>query len=85
MFPSPYGDMVLKCSRREWDHHWCVRFPSPYGDMVLKSEGCAALHAVDYGFPSPYGDMVLKLDYLYAERDARGIVSVPLRGYGFEI
>ena len=36
-------------------------------------------------FPSPCGDMVLKLDYGAGKHARFGMVSVPLRGYGFEI
>ena len=35
-------------------------------------------------FPSPCGDMVLKCDIHTMNQQAAG-VSVPLRGYGFEI
>ena len=59
-------------------------FPSPCGDMVLK------LFFLERGFlswkrfPSPCGDMVLKFKEQYQTiQQAR--VSVPLRGYGFEI
>ena len=36
LFPSPYGDMVLKFETRMDDTAMKKRFPSPYGDMVLK-------------------------------------------------
>ena len=36
-------------------------------------------------FPSPYGDMVLKFEVLCIGTTHTDIVSVPLRGYGFEI
>ena len=36
-------------------------------------------------FPSPYGDMVLKSCVLQKGAREAGTVSVPLRGYGFEI
>ena len=36
-------------------------------------------------FPSPCGDMVLKLEELIQEAELLINVSVPLRGYGFEI
>ena len=36
-------------------------------------------------FPSPCGDMVLKLSVEMRNSDHQEDVSVPLRGYGFEI
>ena len=36
-------------------------------------------------FPSPYGDMVLKYCGKIAVSSIVRVVSVPLRGYGFEI
>ena len=63
-----------------------VRFPSPCGDMVLKywffNE---ETDDEAWEFPSPCGDMVLKSDLPEGETDRERIVSVPLRGYGFEI
>ena len=68
---------VLKESNREG-------FPSPYGDMVLKFYLARKIRVRTRMFPSPYGDMVLKC--LYRMRLRSGFrVSVPLRGYGFEM
>ena len=36
LFPSPYGDMVLKLFMNLNDKLKQSGFPSPYGDMVLK-------------------------------------------------
>ena len=36
MFPSPYGDMVLKSVAADAFKTLTVTFPSPCGDMVLK-------------------------------------------------
>ena len=61
-FPSPYGDIFLKCGNRKGEERWQRQvFPSPYGDIFLKYAV-----AVD----TYIGD---------------GSVSVPLRGYFFEI
>ena len=38
-----------------------------------------------WAFPSPCGDMVLKLEVLFTVSLYNFKVSVPLRGYGFEI
>ena len=60
-------------------------FPSPYGDMVLKLRKPQRIRGGQPRFPSPYGDMVLKflnkrILFIFLQS-----VSVPLRGYGFEI
>ena len=62
-------------------------FPSPYGDIFLKlyHVGCGVAVTVTTGFPSPYGDIFLKYpDVKYGDWK-RCAVSVPLRGYFFEI
>ena len=59
-------------------------FPSPCGDVVLKSLLSGACNPWDDEFPSPCGDVVLKFImayHIYHMAD----VSVPLRGYGFEM
>ena len=58
-------------------------FPSPCGDMVLKSV-FVSRYCFSKKFPSPCGDMVLKspLKIIFSPIVS---VSVPLRGYGFEI
>ena len=71
---------LLRSGRGGWRYA-----PSPCGDMVLKLN--ATPHTINIfvaGFPSPCGDMVLKYD---TDRGglSRDEVSVPLRGYGFEI
>ena len=38
-----------------------------------------------WAFPSPCGDMVLKLEVLFTVSLYNFKVSVPLRGYGFEM
>ena len=59
-------------------------FPSPYGDMVLKSPANIVTIGSKLKFPSPYGDMVLKFIGGIKMIEIK-FVSVPLRGYGFEI
>ena len=81
-FPSPCGDMVLKCVR-VLDPREVQMFPSPCGDMVLKWDN-PVIFSATVSFPSPCGDMVLKYGYVYAI-PLFNIVSVPLRGYGFEM
>ena len=62
-------------------------FPSPCGDMVLKLLLLRSLMYVFYKeFPSPCGDMVLKYSLTITLLSfVCNMVSVPLRGYGFEI
>ena len=82
-FPSPCGDMVLKCVR-VLDPREVQMFPSPCGDMVLKWDN-PVIFSATVSFPSPCGDMVLKCAGWTQLSEGVWIVSVPLRGYGFEI
>ena len=59
-------------------------FPSPCGDMVLKF-GRRRFIMFIIMFPSPCGDMVLKFKKVTMNLDIFFTVSVPLRGYGFEM
>ena len=36
LFPSPYGDIFLKCVTVNGAAVWVDWFPSPYGDIFLK-------------------------------------------------
>ena len=65
--------------------YYVYGFPSPCGDMVLKSPLIRKELVVYCAFPSPCGDMVLKLRLACCADGEEQFVSVPLRGYGFEI
>ena len=60
LFPSPYGDVVLKFSWMELFRNSYPEFPSPYGDVFLKVLDHFMGGLPEYKFPSPYGDVVLK-------------------------
>ena len=60
------------------------KFPSPYGEEVLKDGHHPTwIHWKLIKFPSPYGEEVLKAGASQLVLLSR-IVSVPLRGRGFE-
>ena len=63
-----------------------LTFPSPYGDIFLKLKGDFAKQNAQWLFPSPYGDIFLKLQNKgFTINEIINDVSVPLRGYFFEI
>ena len=84
LFPSPYGDMVLKYLLRRSDpkENLIVSVPlRGYGFEIVFSLGLNKEEKVSvplrgYGFEITYLCMYVFLDCA---------VSVPLRGYGFEI
>ena len=87
MFPSPYGDIFLKSLNEESaEVVYKTEFPSPYGDIFLKFLVPKQFQGQNnFGFPSPYGDIFLKFGFLHPKRGAHRSVSVPLRGYFFEM
>ena len=60
LFPSPYGDVVLKfVLAAYWPEDFADEFPSPCGDVVLKSSFTPLMRTTAPVFPSPCGDDVL--------------------------
>ena len=76
MFPSPYGDMVLKFrTEPRKGMHQAVSVPlRGYGFEIARTFKCSVKKEVK--FPSPYGDMVLKfLKRVGSEREGRKFPS----------
>ena len=85
-FPSPYGDIFLKYWSVPQSHKYSNRFPSPYGDIFLKCAGennyrnyCEAC------FRPLTGIFFWNHEYWQIIPWLLQGVSVPLRGYFFEI
>ncbi len=89
-FPSPCGEMVMKNMVRKRVKRRGALFPSPCGEMVMKNpiNFDPDLYTPEYLFPSPCGEMVMKNQFTTVRRQNSPkfpkIVSVPLRGNGYE-
>ena len=83
-FPSPCGGVVLKWANNLALYPHKEKFPSPCGDVVLKWRRYDRDRLKVWRFPSPCGDVVLKsVPCVWPHQGT--LVSVPLRGYGFEM